>query len=297
MGNRRHYAFLDAWVLSRLADATFATGLSRLLRARGLVPVSTALSFVEVYNPGWAREPARERGEAVATFLADHPSVIVEPTDVFSIEYERFPDRPAELPVRLDLSAFERSTRREVLLQFLRRHETFLAMDKDVGSWAERYAEQKATWISSAKAVVEGVMRDNRIERQSDGSVRVGRGVRECALLSLDLRLVDGADADAYLARATHRRGTRIPVMRGCRTTSLAMWHLYAVEISTDRLAQRESDIGDILHLALAPYCELFTADAKMIRLLLRMAADIGLDSDKLLGPAALESLARRAPS
>lgn len=297
MTAKRRFAFLDTWLLSRLTDTQFSTALSQFLKRRRLVPACTTLSFVEIYNPGWDKSPGRERGELVAEFIAEHDAVLVEPTDIFQEEYERFPARLREMPIRLDLSTIDSSVRTATLLRFLRRHPTFVDMDKDISSWAARYTLTKSTWVADALAVVNGVIREYGISRRSDGSIKTSRSDLEVALLSLDLRLIDGATPEQYIEKRASLKATGPRFMRGARATSLAMWHLYAVPDSSDKLGQRGSDIGDIMYLALAPYCDLFTTDATMHRLLKRIAPELGLDSGVLADPAALEDLIRRTAS
>jgi hypothetical protein len=291
------YAFLDAWLLSRLTDERVAAGLNRLLHERELVPALTGLSFVELYNPGWQRALGTERGEAAVAFLANFPCVFADPTDIYAAEYDAFPAPLGVMPVRLDLGAFAPEVRSEVLMAFLRRGDLLKRFDVDAERFADTYKRIKEDWVAQATAVVDAVLDDVGVKRRPDGSVRIDAGDREVALLSLDLRLVDDPDTDNYLLRAMTASGHRARFMRGARTTSLAMWHLYAPPNAAERPAQRSSDIGDIHHLSLAPYCQMFTADGTMHRLLCRIAAEVGLDEARLYSPATLMPLLVAAPS
>jgi hypothetical protein len=63
------------------------------------------------------------------------------------------------------------------------------------------------------------------------------------------------------------------------RFASLIFWYLYVNVDPSNRIKHQPSDIGDIYHLSLLPYCEAFTVDKPMQRLLQRI--DYPVDPEK----------------
>src|SRR5215212_1493666 len=126
------YLFLDNWVLSDYTTTERLHLLSDFIRKNNYTIMIDALSFTELYNPGWEKASGDDRTARAAELLGQHRCVIVDPQKVWKAELQTFPDALIQMPIELDLNDIPAHHRSSVLLMFLRRDKIFLEQGKDI---------------------------------------------------------------------------------------------------------------------------------------------------------------------
>lgn len=266
------YIFLDTWVLSSLTDPAFGRSLGEFLRSNRYTIVLSALCMVELYNPGWANASKEDRTTVAARFCATHPCVVVDPAEVRVAEIANRLEVLPSLPTRLDLQQIAPDLREEILVGLWRRDKLFLDQGIDIQQWSRDYHDLKARWLADVQNIINHACHLGNLRRNQKGKLTDLVASKEQFLLSLDLRDAPSEDVDEILAHQVRRRFAGAPVKLGAvRFSSLLFWYSY-VEVDPAAQMKREgSDIGDIHHLSLIPYCLAFTADTTMHRMLMRI--------------------------
>ena len=203
--NTPRYVFLDNWVFSLLRDAEAAARLDVFVRSNGFTVLLTSLSMVELYNPGWEKGGADERGAATVRFLARVPCVIVNPVRIWEMEAAARLRPLQALPFELDLSNLSAELREETLLRFLRRDQLFLQQGHDIHAWSQNYEEAKKGWLSDVANIIENACRHGPLKRDSTGALTDLEDAKELFLWSLDLRYADPNATDEILEDALKR--------------------------------------------------------------------------------------------
>lgn len=266
-----HYIFLDNWVFSLLRDPEAGACLTAFVRSNGFTVLLTSLSMVELYNPGWQRAETDERGAAAVRFLASVPCVIVDPLRVWEMEVAAHLSPLQALPLQLDLSDLSDNVREETLLRFLRRDEFFLQRGPDIQAWSLGYEGIKKSWLSDVANIIEKACGRGHLKRDKTGRFTELEDTKEVFLFSLDFRHADGHDVDAILGDVLQRVLAGRQRLTSVRLSSLCFWYSYVDVDKANRPKLRGSDIGDIYHISLLPYCSTFTTDGTMYRTLQRI--------------------------
>jgi hypothetical protein len=281
---------LDSWVLSTYSSPALRDRLAGFVISEGFLPIINALTLVEVFNPGWERAQAAERGYLVAALLAEVGAAIVDPRVVVRAEVSCYPSTLDSLPLQLNLAEIPPPLRREVLLRFLRADSLYLEQDKDIRMWADSYEKVKENWPTDRDEILAAAVRQNQIAADEQGHRFPSPDSRIAFLQSLDRRLF------GWLTREEQEAlGERIvPLFLGdtaklpaVRLSSLLFVYCYIEVVPGDRQRQLGSDIGDHWHLMTAPYCSAVTADGSMKRVLERLRPEAQL-SCTVYGPAEL---------
>jgi len=290
------YIFLDNWVLSHLSDDLFSSRLSAFIRYKKYTLLLTRELLTELYNPNWHEVGDRDRGFQTASFINNHPSVIVFPKKVFDTEYLHFPKGLNVIPIELDLKDIKEHLRQETLLRLLRRDTLFLEQGIDIEKWSQDLKETKSAWLNDARRIVEDALKNGTLQRDRKGNFITGDGEKEILLTSLDLRIYDFPDIDSFLHKglAYKKRTGRVPHLRGTRVISLCHWYAYVEVDNANKLKQQGSDIVDYYHMGLIPYCSAFTVDTNMYRLLENVSKDIDISRCELYTPKTLEEAIAR---
>ncbi len=286
------YIYLDNWVLSRLSNRNFFDRLSTFIDDNRLSIILTSALLGELYNPGWKTAKFVERGDNTAKFLSQHSCVIVDPKKLFQLEYENFPSLLKEIPINFDLNIFTEDIRYETLLRLLRRDKLFLDQGKDISQWQIGMKEHKLSWISSVGEIIKNAVKNEYLKQDEKGSYYCKKENKELFLLSLDMRLIDNCDLDSLIMRMRSIKTNKgILFLRGIRVTSLCFYYTYVSIDPTNRPKQKGSDIVDIYHFGLIPYCKIFTVDSGMYKIFSKVSKDIDISNCKLLSPQLLEEL------
>jgi len=265
------YIFLDNWVLSLLRDRKTKARLTAFVKSYDFTVLLTSLSMVELYNPGWQRAETEDRGAAAARFLANVPCVIVDPQRVWEKEVAAHLTQLQALPLQLDLSDFSVNVREEILLRILRRDEFFLKMGIDIQAWSLDYEEIKKSWPSDVANIIDKACGRGHLKRDKAGRFTELEETKEVFLFSLDFRHADGYDVDTILVDVLRRMQAGRQRITAVRLGSLCFWYSYVDIDMANRPKLRGSDIGDIYHISLMPYCSAFTTDGTMHRTLQRV--------------------------
>jgi hypothetical protein len=290
------YIFLDNWVFSRLTDVSFSNQLSAFIRKRNYTILLTRELLTELYNPKWREVGDRDRGYQTASFVSNHPSVIVHPKKVFDSEYLHFPKGLNVIPVELDLKEIKEHFRQETLLRLLRRDIMFLEQGIDIEKWSQDLKEAKNVWLDDAERIISNALKNGTLQSDKKGKFITGEDEKEILLLSLDLRLYDSPDIDSFLNKGLiHKRKTKkTPRLHGTRVISLCHWYAYVEVDNANKMKQQGSDIVDYYHMGLIPYCSAFTVDTNMYRLLEHIAKDIDISRCELFTPKTLDETVAR---
>lgn len=282
------YAFLDTWVLSDYTKPATYDLLSAWIRREGLTVVVTSLSLTEFYNPQGSHG---DRATRVARFLGSHQTCIVDPVRVWHDEVMSYPAPLRALPVALDLERVSAEHRATALELFLRRDTLYLAQGKDVAAWSENYAKEKAGWLAEVERLIDRGVASGLLVRNGEGKLDARASNKEEFLCSLDRRLAVGQawqlPVQTLVDLMVNAGTARLPAIR---MSSLAFWHAYVEADAAFPMRRSGSDLGDILHLSLLPYCVVFTMDKNMHRMVQRIARD-SRGSCAVLSRAELEAV------
>lgn len=266
------YIFIDNWVLDSLKEQRFADSLRKYIIDNNYTVLLSSLSLVELYNPGWKDSDGPERMQYATAFYARVPSVIVDPNDVWSDEVDNGLDTIQQLPIRLDLREIDEALREETLLKFLRSDQIFLDQGKDIREWARSYSKVKEMWLINVEEIIANALEDDYLARDSKGKLCNFNENKELFLYSLDMRLVPEEKVNGILDYQMRKRTKNSAFkVSSVRMASLVFWYLYVKVDPANRVKTNGSDVGDLYHLSLLPYCKAFTADKSMSRLLRRI--------------------------
>jgi hypothetical protein len=270
------YLFLDNWVFSLLTDPLNERGLLRFVRAKNYTVVITVLSLVELYNPREADVGRDDRVARACEFLSQVPCVIVDPVRVHDEEIKANLAPLERLPVQLDLRQIAESRRASSLLALLRADEMFVKQGKDIHAWVDDCKRIKAGWLADVNYIIEDALRKGNLVRHANGGFVTSREQKENFLLSLDLRFARPEHVDAILIAMSERGRAGQPVhLTGVRLSSLCFWYAYVDIDTANQLRRNGSDVVDILHISLLPYCSAFALDKSMRRMLDRIREPI----------------------
>ncbi len=265
------YIYLDNWVSGLLENDHFESALRNYLLREGYTILVSSVSLTELYNPGWEQKGRLDRTARAAELYAEVPAVVVRPESLWDKEIHNNLFRLRELAETYDLAKIPRELRKESFLRLLRRDETFLKGGIDIGEWDSSYKLAKISWLDDVRRIINDGCRDGNLARDSNGRLIQLEEHRERFLYSLDLRLAP-ADRRAGILQAQIGRRQSGPIgLTAVRFGSLVFWYLYVNIDPSNRVKHQPSDIGDIYHLSLLPYCEAFTVDKPMQRLLQRI--------------------------
>jgi hypothetical protein len=268
-----NYIFLDTWVYPRLLDAKFEQSLSAFLRKHRYTVLVTSLMLTELYNANWQDAGDKDRMYPTAQFLSKTPNVIVDPLHVFTAELKTYPDRLAKLPTELDLENVPESYREDVLLKLLRRDPLFLEQGIDIAHWRKHYDAVKAGWLNEVEDIINNALNKGYLELDAQGQIVPRKENEALFLMSLDMRHADPQAIDKHIAQYGKRFQSAIPIKTNAiRLTSLYFWYAYVNVDNANRIRRSGSDIGDFYHMSLIPYCQAFTVDNNMYRLLNRVS-------------------------
>lgn len=266
------FIFIDNWVLSSLQEPGFFDALKKYILDNNFTVLFSSLSLVELYNPGWQNSNGPERTQNAVKFYASVPCAVVDPLDVWKAEIKNRLDTIDQLPIRLDLRDLDDELREETLLRFLRADPLFLDQGKDIREWVKNYNEIKNTWLVHVEKIIDNALRDGYLERDSLGKLCKLNQYKDLFLYSLDMRHALSEEVDAILEyQVNKRRKQKVVKVSAIRMTSLIYWYLYVKIDPVNKVKVQNSDIGDLYHLSLLPYCKAFTADKSMCRLVRRI--------------------------
>lgn len=199
--------------------------------------------------------------------------------------------------MELDLADLPSAHRAQVLESLLRRDEIFLRQGKDVARWASSYEARKSKWLVTVEAIIEDACEAGVLKRDSRGRFLDPDSAKEKFLLSLDRRHFDSLSGKEKRALGFNLVQlfiggiSRLPAIR---LNSLCFWYAYVNVDQSSLIGRKGSDMGDLVQLMMLPYCDFFTVDNAMFRLLARVRADLEYscrvlnraDFERLLGIA-----------
>lgn len=269
----KKYIFIDNWVLGSLADSGFSEALTEYLKINDYIILLTPLSFVELYNPGWMHQKSGDRTQRAAKFLAGQPCVVVDPADVWAAEVENKLEPVSELPVKLDLRELDNKWREESILRFLRADELYLQQGNDIRAWSENHKKAKETWLGTVNKIIdEACEAGNLCRHKKTGELMQLQKYKELFLFSMDFRHTSQEQIDKILDfKEMKMRAGELNCLSSVRLGSLIFWYLYVDVDKANKIKHQSSDIGDLYQLSLLPYCDVFTVDKSMMRLLERI--------------------------
>ncbi len=265
------YIFIDNWVLGSLQEPGFFDALKKYVLDNSYTVLLSSLSLVELYNPGWRSSNGPERTQYAVKFYSSVPCVVVDPSHVWNAEISNRLDPIEKLPILLDLRELD-EWREETLLSFLRADDLFLEQGKDIREWAENYHKIKENWLFDVDDIINHAYSVGNLERDSMGKLCRLKEHKELFLYSLDLRHAPPECVDEILSYQIEKRKNNKSIkVSSLRMSSLVFWYLYVSIDPANKVKNQGSDIGDLYHLSLLPYCKAFTADKSMYRLLRRI--------------------------
>ncbi len=268
----RKYFFLDNWTLKLLAGKNFRHKLLEFILNKGYTILLSSLSLVELYNPGWASAKGNDRTKNAARFYSDLPCVIVDPQTVWDQEIRNRLEALDTLPIQLNLEQVNKNSRQEALLRFLRRDTLFIQQGLDIQKWSYEYKAVKAGWLSNVNRIIDKACIDGNLCRNKKGKLINLSSFKELFLFSLDLRHCEPEYINEILNHQVQQRSGGAPVrLSAVRLSSILFWYSYVDVDPANRMKRSGSDIGDMYHLSLIPYCSAFTADKTMFRMLKRI--------------------------
>jgi hypothetical protein len=152
-------------------------------------------------------------------------------------------------------------------------------MGKDIQKWADKYKETKETWLADVDAIIENACRQGHLIQNSKGGFEPRNdSSKEIFLLSLDFRQLgpeDPSSTDQMLQRIQKHGLQRYKnCCKAVRFSSLCFWYSYIDVDQSNKIQRKGSDIGDIYHISLLPYCRIYTIDKTMHRVLQRIRAE-----------------------
>lgn len=266
------YIFIDNWVLGLLGESGFQEVLVQYIKDNGYVVALTTLTFTELYNPGWRESSGPDRTVRAVDFLSQVPCVIVNPRLVWEAEIGNNLEPVTELPVLLALESVDARWRKEALLRLLRADELYVSQGHDIRRWEENYKALKSGWLAEVGHVIAEACASGNLERDGQGRLVQLPAYKEFFLFSLDFRHAPAERISSLLNYQVGMRQQGQPVaLSSVRLSSLLFWYLYVDIDPANKVRHQGSDIGDIFHLSLLPYCAMFTADKSMDRLLQRI--------------------------
>jgi hypothetical protein len=244
------------------------------VQAKKYTVLLTTHALVELYNPGWAGADKQERGAKMAEFIGEVPSVIVNVEKIFEAELKADLVPLETLPVELDLRTIPSERRSAGLLALLRADEWFVQRGKDIRTWAQQTKQLKAGWLADVDRIIADAVETGNLVRRSDGTYGTSREEKERFLFSLDFRHAKPEDVGAILKVSNERiragNPSRLPALR---LYSLCFWHAYVDVDKAHRIPRKGSDLIDLLHISLIPYCAAMAVDSKMRKMLDRIRA------------------------
>jgi hypothetical protein len=265
------YIFLDNWVSGLLEDERFESALRTYLLREGYTVLVSSLSLTELYNPGWKTKRDRDRTVRAAELYAEVPTVVVNPRRLWEEEIHNNLSRLDDLPLELAFKDIIGEHRKRVVLMFLRADRSFVQHGRDIRDWASSYKRDKESWLDDVQRIIDDACMAGNLASDENGKLVQLDEHKELFLDFLDLRLAPADRISAIPKTPTsHRRGDTVG-LTAVRFGSLIFWYLYVNVDPSNRIKHQPSDIGDIYHLSLLPYCEAFTADKPMQRLLQRI--------------------------
>ncbi len=266
------YIFIDNWVLGSLGEFGFQEALVRYIKDNGYVVVLTTLSLTELYNPGWREFNGKDRTVRAVDFFSQVPCVIANPGLVWEAEVENNLDPVAELPVLLALESVNSRWRKEALLRLLRADDLYISQGHDIRRWDQNYKGLKSGWLAEVERIIAEACVNGNLERNDQGRPIQLPEYKELFLFSLDFRHVPAEQVSSMLNyQVGKRQQGQVVALSSVRLSSLLFWYLYVDIDPANKVRHQGSDIGDMFHLSLLPYCAVFTADRSMHRLLRRI--------------------------
>jgi hypothetical protein len=288
------YIFLDTWVLGLLSKELFGRQLREFLLTNNYTVLLSSISLVELFNPGWALARDLDRTELAAHFYSELACVIVEPKLVWDAEIGNNLDALDALPIRLNLSEMNNILRKETLLRFFHGDKMFLDQGIDFQQWSEGYKVLKKQWLSDVNKIIDEDCKSGNLSRNTKGDFIDLSSFKERFLFSLDLQHASPEDVDKILKHQIRQRSSGGAThLSAVRLSSLLFWYSYVDVDYANRMKRSGSDIGDIYHLSLLPYCAAFTADKTMYRMLKRIKEPFAPISCKVMTKSMLEETIR----
>ncbi|SON49361.1 hypothetical protein [Vibrio tapetis] len=281
----RKYIFLDNWVIGRLNDDKFQTSLIEYIQSNRYVVVLNSLSLTELYNPNWQQG---DRTEVAAKFYASIPCVIVDPAKVKQAEVDNYLDRLDELPIEIDLTEIDPEERERLILGLLRCSPEFVLQGKDLEQWDLSYKNEKSGWLNNVDHIISHAINTGSLKKGKKHRRNNALAEKETFLLSLDMREVPSEKID-LLFQYRMSKLKRTSLCSSVRFLSLLFWYLYIDEDPSNKIKHQNSDIGDLHQMTLIPYCEVFTLDNSMFRLVNRVKNEGTVFRSTLLTKAMLE--------
>lgn len=266
------FIFIDNWVLGSLQEPGFFDALKKYILDNNYTVLFSSFSLVELYNPGWQNSSGPERTQHAVKFYASVPCAVVDPSDVWKEEIKNRLDTIDQLPIRLDLRYLDDALREEALLRFMRADPLFLDQGKDIREWVRNYNEIKKTWLVDVEKIIDNALNDGYLECDCMGKLCKFNEHKELFLYLLDMRHAPHEEVGAIVEyQVSKRRKQKVAKISSVRMASLIFWYLYVKIDPANKVKAQNSDIGDLYHLSLLPYCKAFTADKSMSRLVRRI--------------------------
>jgi hypothetical protein len=266
------YIFIDNWVLGSLGEPGFQDALVRYINGHYYTVALTTLLLTELYNPGWREHAGVDRTVLAVNFFSQVPCVVVNPSLVWEAEIRNKLDPVTELPVLLYLENVDSRWREEAFLRLLRADDLYISQGHDIRLWDENYKEVKSCWLADVERIIAEACATGNLERNEKGELVQLSAHKELFLFSLDLRHAPADQVKPIIDYQVKKRQQGQPAaLSAVRLSSLLFWYLYVDIDPANRVRHQGSDIGDLFHLSLLPYCAAFTADKSMHRLLQRI--------------------------
>ena len=136
---------------------------------------------------------------------------------MFDSEYQHFPKNINIIPIELNLETIKDEFRSEALLKVLRRDPLLLEQGIDIEQWSNDLKADKDAWLDSANQIINNALENGTLKQNEKGEFIVDDKDKEVLLTSLDLRLFDNLNIDAFLAKATARKikTGKLPIVQG----------------------------------------------------------------------------------
>ncbi len=251
-----------------------------------LVVVLNSLSLTELYNPNWQDG---DRAEIAVEFYSILPCVIVDPAKVKQEEVDNNLNKLEKLPIAMDLRNVEKSERKLLLLDALRGGDLAIEQGINIPEWDKSYQKEKSEWLGNVNKIIANAIKNGTLKKGKKPRKKKDPVEKETFLLSLDMREVISSKFDLVFKYRLAKRNCTDP-NSGVRFTSLLFWHLYIDEDPSNKIKHGGSDIGDIHQMSLIPYCDIFTLDKAMFRLVSKVKGDCNPLNCRILTKNTLET-------
>jgi hypothetical protein len=253
------FIFIDTFALIELTR-DYYDQLLKYLKQKELYLLVTPTLLIEYHSPIIEED---DRITRAVKLFNDHQFVIANQDILYQLEEETYPLMVNQLPIQLrsdvTLTHLSPEDRATILYQLL--HNGIPEAGYNLNSWAANFKAIKANWEQDVERIVEHATEHGHIQNKQE--LTESLNLRWCLRMEeAGLNISDPLKQDEqfvkYITKLSgifNRHDS--DVLQGIHLTSLIIWYDYI--IANKRI--KNSDLGDIYHAMMYPYCKVVIAD------------------------------------